>query len=111
MSSLYQKKEPEMLSLQISLSDNEDSVSRRIEFGEDHQWLDIILACADVISAKYGYDVSQKIKFITDATSFADRAHDHAIPEAAWEVFLGQDMPQEEFEFDDFDNEVDEAGK
>lgn len=100
-----------MLVLRVSLSDDYDSVERTIEFNEDNMWLDIILACADVVSAKYGYDVSQKIKFITDVTSFADRAHDHAIPKAAWEAFLGQDMTQEEFNFDDFDNELDEMRK
>jgi hypothetical protein len=101
-----------MLVLRVSLSDDYDSVERTIEFNEDQQWLEIILACADVVSAKYGYDVAQKIKFITDMTSFADRAHDHAIPKAAWEAFLGQDtQDQEEFNFNDFDNELEEMRK
>ncbi len=101
-----------MLVLRVNLSDDYDSVERTIEFNEDNQWLDIILACADVVSAKYGYDVSQKIKFITDTTSFADRAHDHAIPKAAWEAFLGQDtQDQEEFNFNDFDKELEEMRK
>jgi len=101
-----------MLSLQVSLSDNSDNVSRTIEFDEDHTWLEIILACADVISAKYGYDITPKIKFITDVTSWTDRAHEHAIPKAAWEAFLGQDtQDQEEFNFDDFDNELEEMRK
>ena len=112
MHNLCQRKEPEMLVLRVSLSDDYDSVERTIEFNEDQQWLEIILACADVVSAKYGYDVAQKIKFITDMTSFADRAHDHAIPKAAWEAFLGQDtQDQEEFNFNDFDNELEEMRK
>jgi hypothetical protein len=101
-----------MLVLRVSLGDDYDSVERTIEFPEDNNWIDIILACADVISAKYGYDVTQKMKFITDMTSFADRGHDHAIPKAAWEAFLGQDrQDQEEFDFNDFDNELDEIRK
>jgi len=101
-----------MLVLRVSLSDDYDSVERTMEFDEDQQWLNIILACADVVSAKYGYDVSQKIKFITDTTSFADRAHDHAIPKAAWEAFLGQDTQEQlEFDFNDFDKELEEMRK
>ena len=111
MHSLCQRKELKMLVLRVSLSDNYDSVERTVEFNEDHQWLDIILACADVISAKYGYDITQSMKFISDTTVWTDRGHDHAIPKAAWEAFLGQDLPQEEFDFNDFDNELDEMRK
>ncbi len=101
-----------MLSLQVSLSDNSDEVSRTVEFDEDHTWLDIILACADVVSAKYGYDITQKMKFITDTTIWTDRGHDHAIPKAAWEAFLGREgQDQEEFDFNDFDNELEEMRK
>jgi hypothetical protein len=101
-----------MLSLQVSLSDNSDSVSRTVEFDEDHTWLDIILACADVISAKYGYDITQNMKFITDTTIWTDRGHDHAIPKAAWEAFLGREgQEQEEFDFNDFDKELEEMRK
>jgi len=100
-----------MLVLRVSLSDDYDSVERTIEFNEDEQWLEIILACADVVSAKYGYDVTQKIKFISDVASFASRAHDHAIPKAAWEAFLDQDTEQEEFDFNNFDRELEEMRK
>lgn len=100
------RKELRMLSLQVSLSDNSDSVSRTIEFDEEHTWLDIVLACADVISAKYGYDITPKMKFITDVTSWTDRAHEHAIPQAAWEAFLGKNSEvQEEFDFNKMDEE------
>ena len=98
-----------MLSLQVSLSDNSDEVSRTVEFDEDHTWIDIVLACADVLSAKYGYDITQKMKFITDSTIWTDRGHDHAIPKAAWEAFLGREgQDQEEFNFNDFDKELEE---
>jgi hypothetical protein len=101
-----------MLSLQVSLSDNSDEVSRTVEFDEDHTWLDIVLACADVVSAKYGYDITQKMKFITDSTIWTDRGHDHAIPKAAWEAFLGREgQDQEEFDFNDFDKELEEMRK
>jgi len=101
-----------MLSLQVSLSDNSDSVSRTVEFDEDHTWLDIVLACADVVSAKYGYDITQNMKFITDTTIWTDRGHDHAIPKAAWEAFLGREgQDQEKFDFNDFDNELEEMRK
>ncbi len=101
-----------MLSLQVSLSDNSDEVSRTVEFDEDHTWLDIVLACADVVSAKYGYDITQKMKFITDTTIWTDRGHDHAIPKAAWEAFLGREgQDQEEFDFNDFDKELEEMRK
>jgi len=99
-----------MLSLQVSLSDNSDSVSRTIEFDEDHTWLDIVLACADVISAKYGYDITQKMKFISDSSSWSDRGYGHAIPTAAWEAFLGKNNEvQDEFDFNKQDKEQDWA--
>ena len=100
------RKELRMLSLQVSLSDNSDSVSRTIEFDEEHSWLDIILACADVISAKYGYDITQKMKFISDSANWSDRGYEHAIPTAAWEAFLGKNSEvQEEFDFNKMDEE------
>jgi hypothetical protein len=95
-----------MLSLQISLSDNEDSVSRTIEFDEYKTWLEIILVCADVVSAKYGYDVTESIKFLSDTTTWTERAHEHAIPKAAWENFLkSSEEIQDEFDFNKQDEE------
>jgi hypothetical protein len=95
-----------MLSLQVSLSDNSDTVNRTIEFDDEHTWIDIILSCADVISAKYGYNITEKMKFISDTIMWTDRGYDHAIPEAAWQAFLGKNNEvQEEFDFNKMDEE------
>lgn len=90
-----------MLSLQISLSDNEDSISRTKEFEEDESWTDILLACADVISAKYGYDVTQKVRFISRFVWDQDRAGDFTITEKEWEEFLALKNAQQELNLDD----------
>jgi hypothetical protein len=90
-----------MLSLQISLSDNEDSITRTKEFDEDSPWTDMLLACADVISAKYGYDVSAKVKFISKFAWEQDRANDHTILEEDWKQFLELKNAQQELNLDD----------
>ena len=90
-----------MLSLQISLSDNEDSVSRTKEFEEDGPWTDILLACADVLSAKYGYDVTQKVRFLSMYRWDQDRAGDHTITEEEWQEFQSLKKAQMELNLDD----------
>lgn len=94
-----------MLHVKIELMDNEDCIVRTRDFDDEPMWMDIILMCADVVSARCGYNVTDKIKFIASNTTFYDRAHEHAIPAEAWAAFLEQDFIQPEFDFNKQDEE------
>lgn len=88
-----------MLQVKIEIFDNEDHITRSREFSEEPIWTDLILLFADMVSARYGYNIVDRIKFIGESTSIFDRADGNMIPPAAWAEFLQQDYIQPEFDF------------
>ena len=94
-----------MLHVKIEIFDNEDHVMRTHDFSEEPMWMDIILMCADVVSARYGYNIADRVKFIGNEATVFDRAAGHMIPPAAWAEYLQQDYLEPEFDFNKQDEE------
>ena len=105
MSSLNLRKELKMLHVKIEMFDNQDSVTRSFEFDDEPVWMDVLLMCADVVSAKYGYNIVDRVKFIGNDITVFDRASGHMIPPAAWAEYLQQDYIEPEFDFNKQDDE------
>ena len=96
-----------MLHVKIEIMDNEDCIVRTRNFDDSPQWMEIMLMCADVVSAQYGYHIVDRVKFIGDNTTFYDRADSHMISKEAWAEFVQQDFVQPEFDFNKQDEEQD----
>ena len=94
-----------MLHVKIEIMDNDDCITRTRNFDDSPQWMEIMLMCADVVSAQYGYSIVDRVKFIGDNTVFYDRADEHMIPKEAWAEFLNQDYIEPEFDFNKQDEE------
>lgn len=87
-----------------------ESVDGRIikEFVVDdmESWTNIILKCADFLSAQYGYGVAEKVLFISDYPSGRDS--DYSISKKEFEMVLQHRKREKALDslFDDEDDSV-----
>ena len=76
-----------MLNVRIEIQDNDDILTRNKDFEEDSSWQDIIIATAELIGAKYGYDITHKIRFIGYSSPF-DNFQEYMIDPEDWQKFV-----------------------
>jgi hypothetical protein len=93
-----------MLNVRIEIQDNDDVLSRNKDFDEEASWHHIIISVAELIGAKYGYDIARKIRFIGYSTPFDDFS-EYVIDPEEWKEFKLSKYAEHTKQADLFDEE------
>jgi hypothetical protein len=94
-----------MMNVKFELEDEDGKISREFAVDDLESWTNIMLKCADFLSAQYGYGISEKVLFISDYP--CGRDIDFTISKNEFKLIL-QHRKREEALDSLFDDEEDE---
>ena len=94
-----------MMNVKFELEDEDGKITREFAVDDLESWTNIMLKCADFLSAQYGYGISEKVLFISDYPSGRDI--DFTISKNEFKMIL-QHRKREEAIESLFDDEEDE---
>jgi hypothetical protein len=63
------------MDIRFEIETEDSCITKSFVVDELESWTNIVLSCADFLSAQYGYGISEKILFITDYPSGRDREY------------------------------------
>jgi len=91
------------MKLSFTLEEENNLLNNVFVVESDTQWTELIIKFADFLNAQYGYDVKEKIVFLSDY-GFHDEwsvVGSRTITHAAYELAKEIDSKQEEMDFDE----------
>lgn len=91
------------MKLSFTLEEENNALTNVFVVEADTQWTSLIIKFADFLNAQYGYDVKEKIVFLSDY-GFHDEwsvIGSRTITHAAFELAKQIDHDQEEMDFDE----------
>jgi hypothetical protein len=75
-----------MMNIKFELEDEDGRITKEFTVDDMESWTNIVLKCADFLSAQYGYGISEKVLFISDYPSGRDR--DYSISKNEFEMII-----------------------
>jgi hypothetical protein len=94
-----------MMEIKFELEDEDGRITKEFAVDDMESWTNIMLKCADFLSAQYGYGIAEKMLFITDYPYGRDL--DFAISSNEYKMIL-QHRKREEAIDSLFDDEAQE---
>lgn len=94
----------DMMNVKFELEDIDGRITKEFVVEDMESWTNIMLKCADFLSAQYGYGISEKVLFITDYPSGRDS--DYCISKKEFELILQHRKREQAIDslFDDEDD-------
>jgi hypothetical protein len=62
----------DMMHVKFELEDVDGRITKEFSVEDFESWTNIVLKCADFLSAQYGYGIAEKVLFISDYPSGRD---------------------------------------
>jgi hypothetical protein len=91
------------MKISFTLEEENNALTNVFVVEDDTQWTDLIIKFADFLNAQYGYDVKEKIVFLSDF-NFHDKwsvIGERTISRDAYQVAKGFDEEREQAPWDD----------
>jgi hypothetical protein len=76
----------DMMNIKFELEDVDGRITKEFTVEDFESWTNIMLKCADFLSAQYGYGIAEKLLFISDYPSGRDK--EYSISKKEFEMIL-----------------------